>query len=291
MTANPRSGKWAAGVLSQQQPDGTWPGGFHGLAAPGKSPLTTEQALRRLHALGFTGADEPVRRCLQTMTACLRGERKIDAYWEKGIDWAMYEPLMLGAWIRLFDPEQPDALAFARRWARVAEAGFSGGSYDDAAWNAAYEAEFHRAARHPRPLGFSAMYHTMLLPGLLSPAAETALVEHVLHTGMYYVHERPLTPPPASFQSRETSRWLAALSLLTAYPAAREALAFAKAWLYLHARPDGTWDMSAACADRVYLPLADSWRNEAVRRADCTCRIRSFLSYFITHQEQTGPAR
>ena len=279
MTPDPRSGKWADAILRQQQPDGTWPGCFHGLAQPGtgKKPLTTEQALRRLHVLGFTIQDEPVRRCVAVMAACLRGERKIDGYWETGIDWAMFEPLMLAAWIRRFDLQQPDALAFGRRWARVAEAGFHSGEYDSAAWNTAYEAEFRRAARHPRPLGFSALYHAMLLPGLLSPAAETALVRHVLHTGMYYVHERPLTPPPAALPSREASRWLAALSLLTAFPAAREELTFAAAWLRLNAAPDGTWDMGPACADKVYFPLSDSWRREAVRRADCTRRIQAFL--------------
>ena len=277
MTPDFRQGKWAAAILSAQQPDGTWPGGFHGLASPGKAPLTTEQALRRLHALGFTIQDEPVRRCVDVMAACLRGERKIDAYWETGIDWAMFEPLMLAAWIRRFDPQQPDALAFGRRWARVAEAGFHSGEYDSAAWNNAYEAEFRRAARHPRSLGFSALYHTMLLPGLLSPSAERALVRHVLHTGMYYVHERPLTPPPAVFQSRETTRWLAALSLLTDYPAAREELTFARVWLHLNARADGTWDMGTAAADRVYLPLSDSWRSEAARIADSTAVIRRIL--------------
>lgn len=92
-----RSGKWAASILAAQHPDGTWGNMFHSMAQPTRAPLSTEQALRRLHVLGFTIADAPIRRCLDTMAACLRGERKIDAYWEKGIDWAMFEPLMLAA--------------------------------------------------------------------------------------------------------------------------------------------------------------------------------------------------
>ena len=120
-----RHGKWAAAILSAQQQDGTWGAGFHGMAQPTNAPLTTEQALRRLHALGFTREDEPIRRCVDTLAACLRGERKIDTYWEKGIDWAMYEPLMLSAWIRRFDPDQPDALVYAKRWAKVIEAAFA----------------------------------------------------------------------------------------------------------------------------------------------------------------------
>lgn len=274
-----RNGRWAREILAQQQPDGLWPGGFHGLALPGKVPLTTEQALRRLHALGFTGDDAPIRCCVDTLVSCLRGERKVDAYWERGIDWAMFEPLMLAAWIRRFDPGQPDALAFARRWAKVTESGFASGAYDEAAWSAAYEAEFHRADRHPRPLGFAALYHAMLLPGLLSPDAERAMVRHVLATGVYYVHERPLMPPPAAFASRETARWLSALSLLTSYPAARELLGFAAAWLRLNARPDGTWDLGPGAADRTLFPRSDSWRSEAIRRKDCTDCINAFLLY------------
>lgn len=281
MTSAPdhRDGRHARELLALQQEDGLWPGGFHGLAQPGKAPPTTEQALRRLHALGFTAQDEPIRRCVATLAACLRGERKVDAYWESGLDWAMFEPLMLGAWIRRFDPGQPDALAFARRWGRVAEAGFASGSLDASAWNAAYEAAFHRAARHPRPLGFSALYHAMLLPGLLSPQAEDAMVRQILATGVYYIYDAPLADPPPAFASRLTVRWLAALSLLLPYPAARERLAFAGAWLRRHARPDGTWDLGAKAADRVYLPLSDSWRSPDSRVADCTELIRSFLLY------------
>ena len=272
-----RQGKWACAILAAQQEDGTWGAGFHSMAQPTRAPLTTEQALRRLHTLGFTIADEPIRRCVDTMAACLRGERKIDAYWERDIDWAIYEPLMLAAWIRRFAPEQPDALALARRWAKVAEAGFSTGKYDESAWNDAYEAEFCRKERHPRPIGFTALYHGMLLPGLLSPETEAAMIRHVLRTGMYYVYARPLQNPPAAFASKETSSWLAALDILAEYSCAREVLSFAAAHLYLNIGTDGQWDLGAKANDKVYFPLSDSWRTEAARRADCTERIRRFL--------------
>lgn len=284
MTADPRRGKWAQALLAAQQEDGTWPGWcFHSMAQPGNAPPTTEQALRRLHALGFTMTDEPVRRIVATMSACLRGERKIDAYREKGLDWAMYEPLMLAAWIRRFDPDNPAALAFARRWAQVIDAAFAEGEYNEAAYLAAYEDEFRTRARHPQPVGFTPFYHTMLLPGLLSPAAESAMVQHILTRpdGMYYVYPKPLMYPPASFASKETSHWLGALELLAAYPCAREQLAFAAAWLYLNIRPDGQWDMGPKASDKVYFPLSDSWRSEKARRADCTQRIRAFLDQLI----------
>lgn len=274
-----RHGKWASAILSAQRPDGTWPAWcFHGLSMSDKSPLTTEQALRRLHALGFTGEDEPIRRCVDTMASCLRGERKIDTYWEKGIDWAMYEPLMLAAWIRRFDPDQPDAMTYARRWAKVVETAFAEGSLNDVAWNAAYEAEFHRKARHLQPIGFTSFYHALLLPEVLSPEVESAMMQHILEHGMYYIYAKPLIQPPAVFASKETSSWLAALELLADYPSARKKLDFAAAYLYMCIGTDGLWDMGATANDKVYFPLSDNWRAASSRKADCTERIRRFLN-------------
>lgn len=275
-----RCGKWASAILSAQQQDGTWGACFHSMAQPSKAPLTTEQALRRLHALGFTRDDEAVRRCMDTMAACLRGERKIDTYWEKGIDWAMYEPLMLAAWIRRFDHDQPDALAYARRWARVMEAAFATGEYDDAAFLSAYEDVFHRKERHPVPIRLTPLYHAMLLPGVLSYETEQAFVQHLLTRpdGMYYICPNPLIQPPLIFASKETSHWLAALELLAEYPAAREQLHFAAAYLYMNAVSDRQWDLGPKANDKVYFPLSDSWRTEALRKADCTERILSLLN-------------
>lgn len=274
-----RKGKWAQAILAAQRADGTWGACFHSMAQTGKAPLTTEQALCRLHALGFSIADEPITRCVDTMSTCLRGERKIDAYWEKGIDWAMYEPLMLAAWIRRFDRDQPDALAYARRWAKVVEAAFEDGDLDTAAWDDAYEAEFHRRVRHPKPIRLTALYHAMLLPGVLSPEAEHAFVHHLLTRpdGMYYVYSKPLMHPPALFAAKETSYWLAAIELLAEYPAAREQLRFAAAYLRLNTQSDGQWDFGPKANDKVYFPLSDSWRTEALRRADCTERVLALL--------------
>ena len=272
-----RSGKWAANILASQQEDGTWGSVFHSMGQPNGNPLTTEQALRRLHALGFTITDEPIRRCVDTLSTCLRGERKIDAYWEKGLDWAMFEPLMLAAWIRRFDPAQPDALAFARRWAKVVEAAFAGGTLDESAWNATYEAEFHRKELHPNPLGLWALYHGMLLPDVLTPPTEQAFIRHILHSGMYYIHPAPLTHPPAEIATKQASYWLAALEVLADYSCAREELAFAAAWLYLTADADVQWDFGSKASDKLYFPLSDSWRSAAIRKADCTARVRRFL--------------
>ena len=272
-----RTGKWASSILSVQKDDGTWGTMFHSMAQPGNMPLTTEQALRRLHALGFSRDDETIRRCIDTMTTCLRGERKIDTYWEKSTDWAMYEPLMLAAWIRRFDRNQPDALVYAHRWAKVVEAGFMQGKLDASAWNAAYETEFRRKDRHPQPIGFTPFYHAMLLPDLLTPEAESAMIQHILEHGMYYIYDKPLIHPPAAFASKKTSYWLAALEMLAEYSCVKDKLAFAAAYLYMNIGSNSQWDLGPTANDKVYFPLSDSWRTKTARKADCTERIHHII--------------
>ena len=72
----------AAQVLALQNPDGTWGSQFHTLSMPDRRRglMTTEQALRRLCILGYTIEDEPIRRAVDCMVSCLRGERTIDNY-------------------------------------------------------------------------------------------------------------------------------------------------------------------------------------------------------------------
>lgn len=48
-----KDGKWAKQIISLQEDDGKW-GCFHSLSQVYNSPLTTEQALRRLERLGYT---------------------------------------------------------------------------------------------------------------------------------------------------------------------------------------------------------------------------------------------
>ena len=79
-----KAGKIAEQIIALQNADGTWGNEFHSLSVPNnKKPLTTEQALRRLKLLGFTLNDEPIRKAVDCMTACLNGERKKDNYREK----------------------------------------------------------------------------------------------------------------------------------------------------------------------------------------------------------------
>ncbi|MCL2461086.1 MAG: hypothetical protein FWF44_00335 [Defluviitaleaceae bacterium] len=273
-------GKWAREIVEFQRGDGTWGPYFHTLSQPvsGK-PLTTEQALRRLRALGFTSGDEPVRKAVDYMTACLRGERKMDDYWEKTHNWGLYTKLMLSAWVRIFEPDNAPATDFARRWAKVIEEAFSGGAYDQAVYMRAYEDEFSWKPRGCREIDFVSFYPLSLLKGVLAPETEGRMLDYVLSRpgGIYYVCNKPLNAPPKAFASREASFYLAALEILAGYDTAREKLGFAVDWLMANRDENGRWDMGPKANDGVYFPLSDSWRKAEERVADCTERISGFL--------------
>ena len=146
-------------IIALQKDDGTWGSSFHSLSVPkGTKELTTEQALRRLWILGYTLEDEVIRKTVKCMEACLRGERKIDNYWEKTHDWELFTMLMLSAWIRIFEPDNVDAVKFSERWAKIIELAFSNGTYCHNAYLTAYRNAFSSNPKGARELDFSDFY-------------------------------------------------------------------------------------------------------------------------------------
>lgn len=128
-----KNGKWVDQILSQRREDSLW-GNFHTLRRPRVLPehsknYTTEQAIRRLYYLGYKAEDEIIQRVLKRMEQCIKGELAIDNYSEKTHDWALFEKLMLAAWLRIFEPNNETALEVAYQWAKVVEKAFSSGNY------------------------------------------------------------------------------------------------------------------------------------------------------------------
>lgn len=274
-----KDGKWARQILDSRNDEGMW-GDFHALSRPvGNKPITTEQAIRRLRILGFTKEDEPVRRVLERMCQCVSGERKIDGYYEKTHDWALFEKLMLSAWIRLFDPENETALGVARQWAAIAERAFASGRYDRDDDAAAFAAQFGRSPKSGFETGFGMFYHAALLQGVLTPETESRLLDYYIARpeGIYYIYDKPLYVLPEMFASRAASCYLAAIEVLADYRQAGEKLRFVVRWLDENRDEQGQWDLGAGVKDGVYFPLSDSWRKEACRKSDCTERILKIL--------------
>lgn len=271
--------KWVRQIIALQQADGSW-GNFHSLRQPTREqPMTTEQALRRLHILDLSCDDAPVEKALDYMRSCLSGEREIPDRREKVLHWDAFQAHMLAAWIRCFVPDDPLALPVARFWAELVSAAFAQGAFNESAYTEAYRKKIPQLHKGERCIMLSQFYMVQLLQGILDADTEAYFINYIIHhpDGMYYVYDGCIAQVPPVFASRQTSRYIAALELLAPYAAARECLDFARDWLYAHQNADGNWDLGATARDGIYLPLSDSWRSPATRVHDCSLRIENLL--------------
>lgn len=277
---NYKNGELAQKIIDLQNDDGTWGQVFHSLSQPNKRyPLTTEQALRRLKVLGFTINDIPIRKAVDCMTLCLRGERNIDNYWEKTHNWELFTQLMLSTWVRIFEPDNELALKFSKRWSNVIDKAFENGTYNEEAYLDAYIYEFSSKPKGARELDFSDFYHIHLLQDALSEKTENQLLDYIIAkaNGIYYVYNKPLDKLPNVLASKETSWYLSAIEILAGYKFAREKLSFVVDWLENNKDENGQWDLGAKANDNVYFPLSDSWKKAEYRKVDCTERITAIL--------------
>ncbi|HWQ57744.1 MAG TPA: hypothetical protein VN540_01900 [Clostridia bacterium] len=277
-----KNGRWVQEILALQHADGSW-GHFHSLGGPiSERSMTTEQALRRLQILGFTRDDPAVARALNYLHACLAGECTPPDRREKTHDWDAFEQLTLATWVRRFRQDDPLANAVAAKWRYTIENAFSSDAFSEADYLRAYAEAFGKKAKGDRLVDFVAFYPISLLAGEIGPAVERAYFDYILsrENGIYYIYGKSLLRTPETFQSKEASRYLAAVELLLRYPNAyvRESLKHVAAWLTEHRKEDGSFDMGQAVRDGVYFPLSDSWRNPDDRRRDCTRRIETIIA-------------
>lgn len=271
-----KSGKWAKRLLDRQLPDGSW-GNFHTLSAG--MERTTEQALRRLRALGFTAEDEPIQKALAYLESCLAREREIPDRREKGHCWDLFVAMMLSVWIRFFTGSHAPANQTAARWADIVTQAFSSGTYDAADYGAAFQRVYGEKPRGGRLLDFVTFYQVALLPGELDAQTERRMIDYILHheSGIYYMCAKPVSVLPPAFQSRETSAYLAVIELLSQYRHSRDMLSFVVTWLEENRNENGCWDVGPLGKDGVYFPLSDSWRTKELRERDCTYRINRLI--------------
>lgn len=272
-------GRWAKQLIALQEADGKW-GCFHSLSKVYNASVTTEQALRRLERLGYTMEDSCIQKAVSYMSDCLSGKKTIPDRAEKWHDWDVFTQLMLAAWIRRFTTSDPAANLIAERWGQIIRAAFTNGHYQHDAYVTAYQRTWGKKPAGGRLKDFSNFYLLSLLRDGLDPSMQAALIDYILdkQEGIYYIYEKQLATLPSSFQSKEASRYLAAVELLADYPCAAQKLYFVRDWLLDHQNANGQWDMGPTVKDGIYFPLSDSWRRKQVREADCTERIEALLN-------------
>lgn len=273
-----KDGKWAKQIIALQENDGKW-GCFHTLQTSYGASLTTEQALRRLEHLGYTIKDECIYRAVYYMSDCLTGEASIPDRMEKSSDWDIFTALMLAAWIRRFTLDNPSANEIALQWAAVLSAACRSGAYRQKDYELAYYDIFKRKPRGDRLIDCAQFYTVSLLSSSLDSQCEYAFLNYVLchDAGIYYIYNSKLTALPSDFESRQASRFLAAIELLAKYPHAKGMLQFVLEWLDKNRNNKGCWDMGRSVYDKVYFPLSDDWKKQEVREADCTERISKLI--------------
>ena len=277
MYQNYRNGKWAKKILSLQQPDGSW-GNFHTLSVGTAAPITTEQALRRLAILGFTIDDDPIKCAVTYMSDCLSGKRQIPDREEKGCDWDIFRQLMLATWIRRFSIANAEANSVAEIWASIITYAFENGSYNHERYIQAYRLVFGNNPHGGRLIDFVSFYQVSLLAGILDNEIEDKMFDYILQheAGIYYRYEKRLTDLPTVFQSKNASRYIGAIEVLSEYKCSPDKLTFVIDWLKTQQLYDGTWDMGAASKDGVHFPMSDVWKEEA-RKLDSTQRINALI--------------
>jgi len=278
-----QSTKWAKEIIALQQPDGLW-GSFHTLSVPVNGSYTTEQALRRLELLGFTIEHDCIARTVSYMHDCLTGKRTMPDRREVTHDWDIFTDLMLATWIRRFTSADGAANRIAGLWAGIISGALIGGGYSQKAYLAAYEKAFHQPARGGRLVDPVNFYIVSLVTNTLDSHAERRWVEHILdhEQGIYYFgYKDKLSAPPASFEDRQTVKFIRSAMLLAEYRSQRSQLAFIADWLTANRR-NGEWDLGANAKDGILFPLSDSWKDKRTRTADCTSVLAQLLSEIKT---------
>jgi hypothetical protein len=285
--ADYRNSKWAKEIIDLQKDDGSW-GYFHSLSNPSReNRMTTEQALRRLEILGYTIDDEPIAKAVSYMQDCLTGKKAIPDRREKVHNWDVFTALILSAWIRRFIKDDCDANAVAEKWTEIISIAFKNGVYDNELYVEAYKRVHQLPPKGGRLLDFANFYHVSLLSDTLDDGTASALVDYILQheTGIYYVYEKQISILPQIFESKDASRYIAAIELLARYrnPGCKEKLMFVVEWLNANKGREGYWDMGAAAKDGVLFPLSDSWRSKELREKDCTYRISKLIKDLESH--------
>jgi len=278
-----KNGVWAKTIANLQTDDGSW-GQFHSMAIPrAHAPITTEQALRRLKILGFSIEDEVVYRAVQYMHDCLLRKQKVsnaDAISDT------YNDMMYAAWIRQFTDDDEYANNIACQWSQVISKACMEYGFDEALYYAAYDDQFGKIKRESLSISFNKFYPVAIVANLLEAEKERIFFEKILSnpTGIYYLgYDRALNTPPVAFASKDASRFLGAIEVLSQYSSnqCRQKLGFVVDWLNENKAEDGTWDMGSSVKDNLYFPLSDSWKKVQDRKIDCSYRITNIVNALI----------
>ena len=193
---------------------------------------------------------------------------------------------MLAAWIRKFTEDFPAANRVAAKWAGILTGAFQSGGYRGEDYQTAYREAFGEKPRGGRLEDFVSFYQVSLVAGCLDAETESRVFDYMLEhpEGIFYVYNDRVSKLPEAFQSRNASRYLGAVELLSAYRRSRRKLRFVVDWLNAAKNERGRWDMGSGVRDLIYFPLSDSWRAKDARESDCTERVSKLIGVLTARE-------
>ncbi len=275
-----KNSKWAKEIIDLQKKDGSW-GYFHTLSEPNKFPITTEQALRRLEILGYTINDDCIQKVVEYMINCLEGKFKTPDRREKTHNWDLFMDLIISTWIRRFTNDVEIANNVAKTWAYIISSAFKSGKYSYQDYVKAFNEAFPQKGWGDRLINFVNFYQVSLVADCLDIESEKLVFDYVFNyeNGIYYMMiDRPAYKLPEVFESKDTTRYLRLIELLSRYKNNLYKLDFVVNWLNEHKNEDGKWDLGAKAKDNISFPLSESWRSREDRIDDCTYIISKLLN-------------
>ncbi len=273
-----KNSKWANQIIELQDSEGKW-GYFHTLFNDSKSPYTTEKALKRLEILGYTIADDCIKKAISYMNDCLLGVKQIPDRQENIADWNIFCSLMLAAWIRRFTKDNPAANKVAKKWADIVADAFKEEKYNHQKYIDAYICAWGIKPSGGRLIDFAQFYIISIVNGYLDKETEMRLLRHIINKpdGIYYSYEKCIKELPCEFASRNASRYLGCIELIAEYETAKDLLQFVVEWIINNRNKNEKWDMGRSAKDGVFFPLSNDWRKSEAREIDCTHRISRLL--------------
>lgn len=273
-----KKSKWANQIIEWQDNEGKW-GYFHTLFNDSQSPYTTEKALKRLEILGYTIADDCIKKAVSYMNDCLIGNKKIPDKQEKLADWDVFVSLMLAAWIRRFTKDNTAANNVAKKWATIITIAFEDEEYNHQKYINAYLDTWGRKPKGGRLIDFVQFYIVSIVNGYLDKETEKRLLKYIINKpdGIYYTYEKCINVLPCDFTSKNSSWYLGCIELIAEFKTAKYQLQFVVNWIEKNKSQNGKWDMGKSVKDGLYFPLSNDWRKSETREFDCTYRISRLL--------------
>jgi len=162
------------------------------------------------------------------MSDCLRGKKTIPDRREKTHNWDIFTELMLSTWIRKFTSFDEIANKVASKLAEIISNTFSSGRYNHNDYNNAYCEIFGEKPRGGRLVDFVSFYQISILSNMLDEEIEKIMIDYVINhkNSIYYIYDKPISQLPKLFMSREASRYISAIELLSNYRYCRDKLYF-----------------------------------------------------------------